>query len=135
MTPLLDIALIEELTRVEVAPGESFLPHFLHTYTRDAATTLERMHARVRTGDTRGVAEECHRLKGATASIGAMRLAEALAEVEAGATASPLPILEARIQNALVLLSRSSQAILRYCHVAKLRAGCPPSADGCDGAT
>ena len=135
MTPLLDLALIEELARVEVAPGDSFLPHYLHTFSRDASATLERLRARAGAGETGELAQECHRLKGAAASIGALRLAEALAEIGASAETSPPAILESRIQIALGLLYRSSEAILRYCHVAKLRAGRPSSPKGCDSAT
>jgi HPt (histidine-containing phosphotransfer) domain-containing protein len=134
MTPLLDIGIVEELSRVEVAPGDSFLPHFLHTFSGDASGTLERLRIAVGKGETSELAGEAHRLKGASASIGALRLAEALAEIEAGATTTPGPILEARLQMALGLLYRSTDAMLRYCHVARLRAQRPSSARRCNGA-
>jgi HPt (histidine-containing phosphotransfer) domain-containing protein len=135
VTPLLDVGLLDELARVEVAPGDSFLPHFLQSFSRDASATLERMRAQARSGDTSEVARQSHLLKGTAASIGAPRLAEALAEIEADAATMPAEVLDARIQNAIGLLNRSAQAIVRYCHVAKLRGGLPPSVEGCDGAT
>jgi len=134
MTPLLDLQIVEELARVEVAPGDSFLPHFLQTFSRDAGATLERLRARLSAGDASELASECHRLHGAAASIGAARLAEALAELSAGASDGAPAALESRIQIALGLLYRSSEAMLRYCHVARLRAGRPSSPKGCDSA-
>ncbi len=116
MTALLDLKVVRELALLEVSPGDSLLPHFLQTFAGDACASLERMRARVRTAEPRELAREAHRLKGSSASIGAVQLAGELAEIERSARGGATAGLEERIAHALDLLYASCDALVRLCH-------------------
>jgi len=138
MSALLDLKTVRELALLEVGPGDSFLPHFLEAFAADAGATLERLRERLRAGDGRELAREVHRLRGASASIGAAQLARELAEIELGARHGSLAVMEARLAHALNVLYSTCDAILHLCHrpphEARSAAGKPSSPKRAAGA-
>lgn len=115
MSSLIDRDMVRELAMIEVAPGESFLPQFLAGFALDAESTLQGMRDKARRADIEGVTVDAHRLKGGSASIGALRLAQMLEKIEQLArTTAPLAI-EPMILEALTLLHASCDAILHLC--------------------
>jgi HPt (histidine-containing phosphotransfer) domain-containing protein len=80
-TPVLDAARVATLEELDGGDGQ-LLALLVEEYDRDARVQLDRIRAALAEGDPHGVERAAHTLKGASANIGAARLADACRELE-----------------------------------------------------
>jgi HPt (histidine-containing phosphotransfer) domain-containing protein len=83
---MLDTEVLAELS----ALGEEDLRDLIDVYFEDVATQLERLRAAVANGDAEALAAAAHRVKGASLSIGAARVASLASELEVAGKANDL---------------------------------------------
>ena len=79
---LVDLTVIRE---VAALAKETSVPKLLETFAADARRTFTQMQALAKKGQGAAVAYEAHRLKGTSASIGAVRLAAECLSLERAA--------------------------------------------------
>lgn len=93
----LDTAILDMLCDLG-APGEPDpLAEILDVYEEDAAQVLERLEAAVAADDPEAIRRAAHRLKGASANVGARGLAARLAIVEQTSDRGATPALRALV--------------------------------------
>jgi HPt (histidine-containing phosphotransfer) domain-containing protein len=110
---LLNLQTVRELMDAEAKGGKPFLAALVQSFAKEARAALERMRACVRSGDSKRLALEAHRLKGSSGSIGAVRLSGECRLLERNAREGRFEALEQRIDDALKLLEASERHIER----------------------
>lgn len=88
-TPVLDAARISTLRDLDSGDGE-LLRLLVDEYANDTRAQLDTLHAALAEGDPHAVERAAHTVKGASANIGATRLAELCRELEALGRAAAL---------------------------------------------
>lgn len=83
---MLDTEVLSELS----ALGEEDLRELIEVYFEDVASQLERLKSALADGDAAALAAAAHRVKGASLSIGAARVATLASELEAAGRADDL---------------------------------------------
>ena len=111
---LLDTAIVQELAGAIADSGNEFMLELMETYTRDAHAALERMRQQVCAGDAASLAREAHRLKGSSATVGAIRLAAACFAIELSAKSGICDGLGARVDAALEILDATRVALAQF---------------------
>lgn len=111
---LLDTAIIRELAGVTADSDGAFMRDLIQTYTRDARAALERMRRHAAVKDAPALAREAHRLKGSSATVGAIRLAAACLAIEVTAKRGLCDGVEARVDGALEILDATRVGLARF---------------------
>ena len=83
MNELIDLTLIRQIAAVMHEPGG--IPKLLEGFAADARRTLKQMHNLAKKGHAAAIAYEAHRLRGSSASVGAVRLAAEFVALERSA--------------------------------------------------
>ena len=112
MSPLIDIEFVQDLARLDAAGG-SFLPQFIAGFSADVRATLERLRACARAGEIAPLRSEAHRLKGSSASLGALALARECDEIGRCAHRDDAAGACTHIESALQALDATCDAILQ----------------------
>lgn len=110
---LLNVETVRDLIAFEAQSGRSFLAALLESFAHDARAALERMRACARAGDGERVANEAHRLKGSSGSIGAVGFSSECLAIERNAREGAYETLEERIDQALRVLDASRLGLQR----------------------
>ena len=110
---LLNVETVRDLIAFEAQSGRSFLAALLESFAQDARAALERMRACARAGDGERVANEAHRLKGSSGSLGAVGFSGECLAIERNARAGAYETLEERIDEALRVLDASRLGLQR----------------------
>ena len=105
---VIDRGVLEDLRGLQAAGGPDFLGRLIREFLAEVPAKLEALREAVARGDARALERAAHALAGSSASLGALRVAGACAELEAlgrsGDTAhalrGPLTRLEEEIQRA-----------------------------------
>lgn len=108
---LVDYDVLRELAAVGADSGSAFMLELMNGFAADARAALERMRGCARLGECAALAREAHRLKGSSATVGAVALSAACLEMERRARAGSCEGIEAGIERALRLLDASGGCI------------------------
>jgi CheY-like chemotaxis protein/HPt (histidine-containing phosphotransfer) domain-containing protein len=108
----LDLSMLERLSALN-DPGESdFLKELVADYLKDTSQKLNVIKLAGENNHRQRVAENCHSLKSASATLGAHRFAEALAKLEMSASKnSALESLEHEIESLFELFNEAATAL------------------------
>lgn len=104
MNTLLDTGIMRELMGTTADSGRTFMVDLMEMFVGDARTALERMRRHALANDAAALAREAHRLKGSSATVGAIRLAASCLAIELAARSGVCAGLEAQIERALDIL-------------------------------
>lgn len=104
MDTLLDTGVMRELMGTTADSGRTFMIDLMEMFVGDARTALERMRRHVLSHDAAALAREAHRLKGSSATVGAIRLAASCLAIERSAKNGICAGLETNIDGALDIL-------------------------------
>lgn len=104
MDTLLDTGVMRELMGTTADSGRTFMMDLMEMFVGDARTALERMRRHVLSNDAAALAREAHRLKGSSATVGAIRLAASCLAIERSAKNGICAGLETNIDGALDIL-------------------------------
>jgi HPt (histidine-containing phosphotransfer) domain-containing protein len=104
MDTLLDTGVMRELMGTTADSGRTFMMDLMEMFVGDARTALERMRRHVLSNDAAALAREAHRLKGSSATVGAIRLAASCLAIERCAKNGICAGLETNIDGALDIL-------------------------------
>lgn len=111
---ILDTSIVQELAGAVADSGNVFMRELMEAFTRDARTALERMREQAGAGDAASLAREAHRLKGSSATVGAIRLAVVCLGIERLAKSGICHGLEARIDAALEILDATRAGLAQF---------------------
>jgi len=111
---IVDYDVLRELAGVGTDSGCGFMTELMDRFASDARGTLERMRACARAGDSPRLAREAHRLKGSSATVGAVALASECLEMERCARAGSCAGIEAKLDAALTLLDTTHSHITQF---------------------
>ena len=125
---VLDPKVVEELRDLERRSGESLLPQLVGAYQTESAQTIGRLREGVAGGDWDAVAAAAHRLKGSSASLGAIAVAAACERMERAANNSDAHAAEATLAPLLACIEQASTAIELALHP-----GAAPRLARCEG--
>ncbi len=87
---VIDRAAWQAIAALKSGGGDELLKKLFAIYVADAPGHLQRVRQALSRGDGTGVSEAAHALKSSSANVGAVRLAQQLAELEAGGRAGAL---------------------------------------------
>ena len=86
-TPILDASVLKQLVALD-GGGKTLLKEMAQLFREDIGGRLESMRAALAAGNSEGIAQEAHAIKGAAGAVGARRLQALAGEIERGARAS-----------------------------------------------
>ena len=111
---LLDTQVVRELMGATSDSDGRFLRDLLETYASDARAALERMRRHAHVCDAPALAREAHRLKGSSATVGAIRLAASCFAIERAARDGVCAGLETNIDGALDILDATRVGLAEF---------------------
>jgi hypothetical protein len=105
----LDAGALQRLRELDPTGANRLLERVFHAFETSAARLLPQMHEAHRAGDHAGVRHVVHTLKSSSASIGAIKLSQLCAEIEAMIRLETLDGLPARLD----LMDRETAVVLK----------------------
>ena len=105
----LDAGALQRLRELDPSGANRLLERVFQAFEASAARLLPQMHEAHRAGDHAGVRHVVHTLKSSSASIGAIKLSQLCAEIEAMIRLETLDGLAARID----LMDRETAVVLK----------------------
>jgi HPt (histidine-containing phosphotransfer) domain-containing protein len=96
--PALDTTILAALQELSESTGPDFLSQLIADFVQDTTASLEALQAAVHAGNAETLAQVAHSLKGSSASIGALGMADLCATLQAlgrrGAVTEAAPLVE-----------------------------------------
>ena len=111
---IIDTGIVRELMGVVADSDNKFMLELFDVFVRDAAAALERMRCSVLANDAPSLAREAHRLKGSSATVGAIRLAAACLAIERSAKNGVCYGLEPQMDGALAILDATRSGLSQF---------------------
>ena len=111
---IIDTGIVRELMGVVADSDNQFMSELLEGFVRDATAALERMRRNALMNDAPSLAREAHRLKGSSATMGAIRLAAACFAMERSAKSGICHGLEPQVDSALAILDATRSGLTQF---------------------
>jgi len=111
--PPLDPSVLDSIRAMDADGSEGFLRQLIDKYLARSNDDLEHLASSLRSGDAEGLGKTAHRLKSASANLGAMTLASICKELETAGRSGQLDGAERRLAAIRSEYERVSQALSR----------------------
>jgi HPt (histidine-containing phosphotransfer) domain-containing protein len=108
---IIDRSIVRELMGVIADSDNKFMIELIEGFVRDARAALGRMGSNVLANDAASLAREAHRLKGSSATVGAVRLAGECLLIERAARDGRCAGLERHVERASQLLEATRRGL------------------------
>ena len=112
--PVVDASVLGSLAERLGPRAPAFLASLLGTWEAETATRMAAVATAVEAGDAQAVARAAHAVKGGSGSMGALRLAAACAQVEAGVAAGDLDLAAAQQRLTAEVEQARAALVARY---------------------
>jgi len=111
---IIDRSIVRELMGVIADSDNKFMIELIEGFVRDASAALVRMRSNAVANDASALAREAHRLKGSSATVGAVRLAGECLLIERAAREGRCAGVEQRVERASRLLEQTRIGLCEF---------------------
>ena len=113
LDPTLDLSVLEGIRAMDSDGQGDFLQGLIEKYLNNSSTDLQNLESSMRIGDAEALGKTAHRLKSASANLGAMTLASLCKELETAGRSGQLDAAGAMLTALTFEYQRVSQALIR----------------------